>query len=67
MACSLTIISRASSVSFSFFASAFVLGGADLPLSEIPFQDIVGRAERGVYRTPRRTSSSSTRSSRRIA
>jgi NADPH:quinone reductase-like Zn-dependent oxidoreductase len=40
-----------SGVSFSFFASAFALGGADLPLSHIPFQDIVARAERGVYRT----------------
>lgn len=39
-----------SGVHFSFFASAFVFGGADLSLSEIPFADFVARAERGVYR-----------------
>jgi NADPH:quinone reductase-like Zn-dependent oxidoreductase len=40
-----------SGVQFSFFASAFVFGGADLPLSEIPFQSFVSRAEAGVYRS----------------
>ncbi len=38
-----------SGVHFSFFASAFVFGGPDLPLSEIPFADFVARSERGVY------------------
>src|SRR6202022_3329472 len=38
-------------VHFSFFASAFVFGGPDLPLSQIPFGDFVEHAERGVYRT----------------
>lgn len=38
-----------SGMHFSFFASAFVFGGADLPLSEIPFAEFVRRAERGVY------------------
>ncbi len=40
-----------SGVHFSFFASAFVFGGPDLPLSQIPFSDFVARAERGTYRT----------------
>jgi len=40
-----------SGAQFSFFASAFVFGGPDLPLSRIPFSDFVARAERGVYRT----------------
>jgi NADPH:quinone reductase-like Zn-dependent oxidoreductase len=39
-----------SGVQYSFFASAFVFGGLDLPLSDIPFGDIVDRAERGAYR-----------------
>jgi len=38
-------------VHFSFFASAFVFGGPDLPLSQLPFSDFVARAERGTYRT----------------
>jgi NADPH:quinone reductase len=40
-----------SGVQFSFFASAFVFGGADLPLSQIPFADFVARADRGTYRS----------------
>jgi NADPH:quinone reductase-like Zn-dependent oxidoreductase len=40
-----------SGVQYSFFASAFVFGGPDLPLSLIPFGDLVARAERGAYRT----------------
>jgi NADPH:quinone reductase-like Zn-dependent oxidoreductase len=39
-----------SGVSFSFFASAFMFGGDDFPLSRIPFTDLVEKAERGVYR-----------------
>jgi NADPH:quinone reductase-like Zn-dependent oxidoreductase len=39
-----------SGAQLSFFASAFVFGGPDLPLSQIPFADFVARAERGVYR-----------------
>jgi NADPH2:quinone reductase len=31
---------------FSFFASAFVFGGPDLPLSQIPFADFAARADR---------------------
>jgi NADPH:quinone reductase-like Zn-dependent oxidoreductase len=38
-----------SGVQLSFFASAFVLGGPDLPLAAVPFQSFVGQAERGVY------------------
>lgn len=38
-----------SGVNFSFFASAFVFGNSDLPLSHIPFAEFVSRAERGVY------------------
>jgi NADPH:quinone reductase-like Zn-dependent oxidoreductase len=39
-----------SGVSLSFFASAFMFGGPDYPLSRIPFADFVSRVERGVYR-----------------
>lgn len=39
-----------SGMQFSFFASAFMFGGPDVPLSGIPFQDFVSRSERGVYR-----------------
>jgi NADPH:quinone reductase-like Zn-dependent oxidoreductase len=39
-----------SGVHLSFFASAFVFGGPDLPLARIPFADFVARVERGVYR-----------------
>jgi len=37
-----------SGVQFSFFASAFVFGKDDLPLSRIPFAEFVRHAERGV-------------------
>jgi RNA polymerase sigma factor (sigma-70 family) len=40
-----------SGVHFSFFASAFMFGGPDLPLSQIPFADFVACADRGVYRS----------------
>jgi NADPH:quinone reductase-like Zn-dependent oxidoreductase len=40
-----------SGVQFSFFASAFVFGNSDLPLSQIPFATFVSRAERGAYAT----------------
>jgi NADPH:quinone reductase len=40
-----------SGVQLSFFASAFVFGGSDLPLTRIPFADFVERAERGAYRS----------------
>ena len=52
-----------SGVQFSFFASAFVFGGADLPLSQIPFADFVARAAR--TSAHRRTSSTSSKSSKR--
>ena len=39
-----------SGAQLSFFASAFVFGGADLPLSQIPFADFVARAALGMYR-----------------
>jgi NADPH:quinone reductase-like Zn-dependent oxidoreductase len=39
-----------SGVQFSFFASAFMFGTPDLPLSEIPFGEIVKSAERGLYK-----------------
>jgi NADPH:quinone reductase len=40
-----------SGMHFSFFASAFMFGGPDLPLSAIPFADFVARADQGVYRS----------------
>jgi NADPH:quinone reductase-like Zn-dependent oxidoreductase len=40
-----------SGVHFSFFASAFVFGGPDLPLASIPFRDFVASAERGAYKS----------------
>jgi NADPH:quinone reductase-like Zn-dependent oxidoreductase len=40
-----------SGMHFSFFASAFVFGNADLPLSQIPFETFVARSERGAYRS----------------
>jgi NADPH:quinone reductase-like Zn-dependent oxidoreductase len=40
-----------SGVQFSFFASAFMFGGADLPLSRIPFADFLAQAERGALET----------------
>jgi NADPH2:quinone reductase len=39
-----------SGVQFSFFASAFMFGGPDVPPSDIPFSEFVARAERGIYR-----------------
>lgn len=39
-----------SGVHLSFFASAFVFGSPDYPLSSIPFQEIVDRVGSGVYR-----------------
>jgi len=39
-----------SGVRFSFFASAFVFGSDDLPLSHIPFAEFVKHAERGVLK-----------------
>lgn len=39
-----------SGMHFSFFASAFVFGGPDLPLSQIPFAEFVAQADRRVYR-----------------
>jgi NADPH:quinone reductase-like Zn-dependent oxidoreductase len=39
-----------SGMQFSFFASAFLFGEPDFPVSLIPFRDFVARAERGVYR-----------------
>lgn len=39
-----------SGVQFSFFASAFMFGGPDVPLADIPFGKFVERAERGIYR-----------------
>jgi NADPH:quinone reductase-like Zn-dependent oxidoreductase len=38
-----------SGVQFSFYASAFVLGTSDFPLSEIPLADMIGKAEAGLY------------------
>lgn len=38
-----------SGVQLSTFASAFVLGGEGFPLSDVPFQTIVDKAERGVF------------------
>lgn len=39
-----------SGVRLSVFASALVTGSADFPLSEIPFQTILGRVGEGIYR-----------------
>jgi NADPH:quinone reductase-like Zn-dependent oxidoreductase len=39
-----------SGVQLSFFASAFAFGMPDYPLSGIPFQAIVDRAARGIYK-----------------
>jgi NADPH:quinone reductase len=38
-----------SGVQLSTFASAFVLGGEDFPVGEVPLQAIVEKAERGVF------------------
>jgi NADPH:quinone reductase-like Zn-dependent oxidoreductase len=40
-----------SGVQLSFLATAFVLGTPVLPLSAIPFQELIDRAEAGGYRT----------------
>ena len=40
-----------SGMQFSFFASAFVFGTPDLPLSDIPFAEFIARAEQGIYKT----------------
>lgn len=43
-------------VQLSFFGSPFVLGTADYPLSDIPFDAIIGKAAAGTYRAkPTRT------------
>jgi NADPH:quinone reductase-like Zn-dependent oxidoreductase len=39
-----------SGVHLSFFASAFTFGNADYPLSDIPFQELMNQAARGVYK-----------------
>ena len=39
-----------SGVQLSFFASAFAFGTPDYPLSDIPFQTIIDRAARGIYK-----------------
>jgi NADPH:quinone reductase-like Zn-dependent oxidoreductase len=39
------LLQMPSGVHFSFFASAFVFGGADLPLAQIPFADFVTMAD----------------------
>src|SRR5262249_21153799 len=39
-----------SGVQLSFFASAFTYGNRDYPLADIPFQSIVARAAKGIYR-----------------
>ncbi len=38
-----------SAVQFSFYGSAFVLGTAAFPLSEIPLAEMIGKAEAGLY------------------
>jgi NADPH2:quinone reductase len=38
-----------SGVQLSFYGSAFVLGSADFPLTEIPLTDMIAKAEAGVY------------------
>jgi NADPH:quinone reductase-like Zn-dependent oxidoreductase len=44
------VLQLPSGVHLSVFASAFVFGGPDGPLSAIPFAEFVERAARGVYR-----------------
>ena len=57
-----------SGVALSTFASAFVLGGDGFPLTDVPVQAIVKKAERGAVLTPtRRGCSALTRSSRPTA
>jgi NADPH2:quinone reductase len=38
-----------SGVQLSFYGSAFVLGSAEFPLTEIPLTDMIAKAEAGVY------------------
>jgi NADPH:quinone reductase len=38
-----------SGVQFSFYGSAFVLGTAEFPLTEIPLTEMIGKAENGRY------------------
>jgi NADPH:quinone reductase len=38
-----------SGVQFSFYGSAFVLGSAEFPLTEIPLAEMIGKAEDGRY------------------
>jgi NADPH:quinone reductase-like Zn-dependent oxidoreductase len=40
-----------SGVQFSFFASAFMFGGPDLLLADIPFGEFVSRSASGIYRS----------------
>jgi NADPH:quinone reductase-like Zn-dependent oxidoreductase len=44
------LVHMPSGVQLSFFASAFAFGTQDYPLSGIPFQAIVDRAARGIYK-----------------
>lgn len=44
------LLQMPSGVHLSFFASAFTFGSEEYPLSGIPFQTIVDRAEAGIYR-----------------
>ncbi|POM25494.1 Phthiocerol synthesis polyketide synthase type I PpsC [Actinomadura rubteroloni] len=39
-----------SGVQLSFFGSAFVLGGPDFPLTDVPLEDIFGKSASGAYR-----------------
>jgi NADPH:quinone reductase len=39
-----------SGVQLSVFGSAFVLGTAAFPISDVPFQDIIAKVERGIYK-----------------
>ena len=43
------LVDLPSGVSLSTFASAFVLGGDGFPVSDVPIQAIVEKAERGVF------------------
>jgi NADPH:quinone reductase-like Zn-dependent oxidoreductase len=45
----LPIVDMPSGVQFSFFGS-FEIGTGSYPLSQIPFQEIVSRVERGIYK-----------------
>jgi NADPH2:quinone reductase len=43
------IVDLPSGVQLSFYGSAFVLGSAEFPLTEIPLTDMIAKAEAGVY------------------